>query len=460
MKNIVGTVLLFAITFYSTAQKPIDTSSKKSPTQKLDEFLISLSNAHKFNGTALIAQKGKILLHKGYGWKNAAANTFNDTNSIYQIGSLTKPFTAQIILKLQELGKLSITDKLNKYLLDYPNGEKITIENLLTHTSGIASYDAEEKDTITWSPVEKADVLSVFKNKPLEFEPGSIFRYSNSGYFLLGMIAEKAGGKPYEQIVRELIFVPLQMTHSGFDFIHLQDTLKATGYKTLNAERQITVHLIDSTVSYATGEMYSSTGDLYKWAKSLADKQILSPGSWKKALTAFHSNYGYGFFIDSMNGKKYVGHSGGITGFTSNFVYFPDEDVTIILVNNFLYEGDERDNQPVLPVQELSAIIFDKPYTPYREKKEIKVNDTSLNKYIGTYALSTTPKRTIIVTKQDGSLMATIPGVTTMQFVFNTDTQFQFKNLLNAEGEFITTNGKVIKMVISQNGLFEWIKIK
>lgn len=135
-----------------------------------------------------------------------------------------------------------------------------------------------------------------------------------------------------------MIFEPLQMVHSGFDFIHLKDTLKTTGYAILNDTMQRPAHLIDSTVSYAAGAMYSTAGDMYKWAKAIACNQILSADLWKKAFTPYKENYGYRWMIDSINGKNYIGHSGEIMGFTSYFRFFPKEYVTIILLNNFLDE--------------------------------------------------------------------------------------------------------------------------
>lgn len=299
-------------------------------------------------------------------------------------------------------------------------------------------------------------MINYFKTKPLEFKPGTTYKYSNSGYFLLGMIIEKITGKPYEQVVRELIFEPLQMTHSGFDFIHLQDTAKATGYSVLNKSGQVPAHLVDSTVSYAAGAIFSTIGDLYKWAKDISGNKIISAQTWKKAFVPFRSNYGYGWFIDSLNGKSYIGHSGGITGFSSYLVYFPEEDVTIIILSNLLKEND----QAPLPVQDLSAIIFNKPYSLFTKKKEITVDDSLTDQYVGTYSLAVSPKRIMVITKSNGHLRATLPDKTTLQFTFLTGTKFQFKNLPNVEGEFIITNGTVIKMIISQNGLFDWIKIK
>ncbi len=456
MKNYFLVSLISCFSYFPSLSQNVTSKGDTSISAKLDEYLTSLSNAYKFSGSVLITQGGKIIFQKGYGWKNAATRTKNDEYGIFQIGSLTKPFTAEVILKLQEQGKLSVHDKLSTYLPGYPHGNDITIENLLTHTSGIPGYDVEEKDTIAWTPVSKADIMKLFKDLPLEFRPGAKYAYSNSGYFLLGSIIEKVTGKPYEKVMREMIFEPLQMSHSGFDFIHLRDTLKVTGYAEYQANRQRPVHLIDSTVSYAAGGMYSNAIDLYKWAKSISTNSILSANSWKKAFMPFTPNYGYGWMIDSMNGRAYVGHSGGIMGFTAYFVYFPAEDIDIILLNNFL---DEQ-GTVILPVRDITAILFNKPYMLHQDTKEIKIDDSLMNRYTGTYALSNAPKRTLIVTIKNGHLQATLSDKTILQFVFQTNTKFQFKTVTNAAGEFVVENGEVQKMIIFQNGQYEWNKMK
>jgi CubicO group peptidase (beta-lactamase class C family) len=460
MKNYLSACILFC--FFPAA---LFGQKDTSIPARLDEYMTSLSNAYKFSGAVMIAQGEKVLFKKGYGWKNVATHTKNDEYGIFQIGSITKTFTATIILKLQEEGRLSVQDRLSKYFPDYRQAPEVTIENLLTHTSGIPDFNVDETDTIAWTPVSKALIRSQFKDKPLEFKPGTAYEYSNSGYFLLGQIIEKVTGKPYEQAVREMIFEPLLMTHSGFDFIHMADPLKVTGYAVYQADRQRPAHLIDSTVSYAAGGMYSNASDLYAWARAISSHQILSAGTWKMAFTPFTigmehrgrspSNYGYGWLIDSINGKNYVGHEGGIFGFNCYFLYFPTEDITVILLNNFL---DEQ-HPTVLPVQDITAILFNKPYELYHDIMEGKVEGAILNNYVGTYSLSTAPKRTIVVSMNSGHLQANVSG-TILEFIFHDTQHFQFKNVPRTEGAFTVENGKVLKMVILQNGRYEWNKIK
>ncbi len=381
MKKIIA--LIFCTTFFFV----LNAQQTDSMSQKLDGYLISAHNFYKFNGSALVAQHGKILLQKSYGYKNVATHVLNDLNTIFQIGSVTKQFTSTVILKLQEKGKLSVQDKLSKYFPEFKYADKITLENLLTHTSGVHNYtdDIDEEDSaIVCNPVNKQLVLDIMFKHELDFKPGTQMLYSNSGYYLLGLIIEKVTGKSYEQNVHDIIFTPLQMTHSLFDFKHASDTNIATSYKKLNEKEQViaSADRWDSTVTYAAGAIWSTTGDMYKWAKAVANKEIISAESWKAALTPHLEHYGYGWFIDSLYGKKNIAHGGGLPGFMAYLCYYPDEDATIILLNN---EGWYDEGLTEINAN-LSAIIFNTPYKLMSKHPEIKLPDSILKKYVGEYA--------------------------------------------------------------------------
>lgn len=171
-------------------------------TAKLEEAITTYVNQNKFTGTVLVARQGKIILQKGYGFKDAATNKPNTVNTVYQVASLAKQFTAAVILKLQEQGQLTVYDQLSNYYPGYPNGEKITIHHLLSHTSGIYNYTDSKAFQLSdqSKPVKLDSLIRIFINEPLLFKPGSKFSYSNSGYTLLGYIIEKLTGKPYRRL--------------------------------------------------------------------------------------------------------------------------------------------------------------------------------------------------------------------------------------------------------------------
>ena len=202
---------------------------------RLDTLLNAYQQLGRFNGSALVAKNGTVLLNKGYGYRNHEAGVLNDEHSIFQMGSVTKQFTSAVILKLQAEHKLSVSDKLSKYFPEYPKGDSITIKELLTHTSGIYNYTNNGdfmKNEIT-KPKTREEMMALFENKPLDFSPGTSWSYSNSGYSMLGYIIEKVTKSSYEQAVRKYIFSPLKMTQSGFDFAALKSPDKTTGYLVL-----------------------------------------------------------------------------------------------------------------------------------------------------------------------------------------------------------------------------------
>jgi CubicO group peptidase (beta-lactamase class C family) len=328
-------------------------------TQKLDKYLLTTAKSkNKFNGTVLVAKDGQILLNKGYGYKNKIEKIYTDTSTIYQIGSITKTFTSAIILHLQEEKMLSVTDKITKYIADYPNGDDITIENLLTHTSGIFEY-LESKEYAKENfikPVCIDTLIAFFKSEKRLFKSGERFSYTNSGYILLAFIIEKITGKKYEQVVRDVIFEPLQMTHSGFDLKNLSDTNKAINYDNISKKRLVSEPVFDSTHAPGCGNIYSTAMDLYKWDRALYGNKILGQSSLHKAYTPYKSKYGYGWFIDSSYGKFNVFHGGGTPGFHSHIQRFINDDVCIILLSNNAYcDLSEITNR-------LAAIIFNQPY--------------------------------------------------------------------------------------------------
>nr|WP_294796327.1 serine hydrolase [uncultured Mucilaginibacter sp.] len=461
MKKITIALFFTVVSFAFNTLKAQSPPNNDSLAVKLDRYLNLANKQGKFNGSALVAKNGQVILQKGYGWKNYSSRTLNDSNSIFPIGSLTKPFTAMVILKLQEEGKISVNDKLIKYFPQQRDADKITIENLLNHTSGIYDFsrDIPEDDSVLLSnPVPRQTVLNAFINKPLEFKPGSKYKYCSSSYFILGLIIEKLTGMPYEQVVRQLIFKPLGMQHSGFDFINLKSTSKATGYKFLREDKKELAVKWDSSFTFSTGGIYSTTGDLYKLAKAIGKRQILSQSSWNEAFTPYLENYGYGWWIDSLYNKKYIYHPGGMIGFASSFKYYPDDDVAIILQNNFGYYG-----QTLLPINDaLSAIVFNKNNSLLSPRLPITVDEAILRKYTGTY----TPngKDNIYITLKDHQLYAessSKKGIPKLPIFAETESRFFLKDF-DAVFDFIKNgDGNVIKFVSQENGKeIEYRKIK
>ncbi len=349
---------------------------------QLDTVLQAYYHRGEFNGSVLVARQGKILLEKGYGYSNRATHSLNNEHTQFQIASATKPFTSTLILKLVELHQLSLDDKLSKFYPDYPKGDSITIENLLSHTSGIYDYtqDGNFMNNEAGKPHTEEMMIALFKDKPLDFSPGSQWRYSNSGYSMLGYIVPRATGLSYDKAIRKYIFSPLKMTSSGFDFIHLDSARKATGYYAdSTGAYDNKAPIVDSSVAFAAGAIYSTVEDLYKWHKGLQQYTIVAKSLQDKAYKPFKNNYGYGWINDSIYGHRMLSHSGGIWGFRSNFARITEDDICVILLSNI--------ETPAMTsiTRKIMAVLYQQPYTVPGLKVPVQLSPAILTKYTGVY---------------------------------------------------------------------------
>ncbi|HLY70511.1 MAG TPA: serine hydrolase [Puia sp.] len=416
----------------------------QTPAQEINELLKQYSKQRSFNGVVLVAQKGRVLLEQGYGYKNATAKLFNDSATIFQIGSITKQFTAAMILQLEEKHKLSLLDRLSKYIPDFPNGDSITIENLLTHTSGIYNYtnDNAFMESNSPNPIKLTDLILLFKNKTLDFSPGTKYSYSNSGYILLGFIIEKITGKQYFTVIKENIIKPLGMIHTGFDFKNLKTRDKAIGYLKLTSKNILPAPIVDSSVSYAAGSMYTTVGDLYKWDRALYTNKILSDSSLRKTFTPFKNNYGYGWVIDSSYGKKVVMHQGDISGFVSFIARVPADETCIIL-----FENEQSSGLPKIG-ENINSILNQQPYDFPRVRNEIEVDTTILKEYTGQYQLA--PNFILTLTLEDGQLMVQATGQDKNELFAEKENLF-FLKFEDMQIEFIRApDGKVDRLTLYQ----------
>lgn len=302
----------------------------------LDVFLDKLAAKNAFTGSVLVVQDENIVLNKGYGLAKREQHIANTPQTKFRIGSLTKQFTATAVLMLQEQGKIDLHDPVCGYMPDCPTAWKsITIHHLLNHTSGIPDFT----DFIGYALTKSArstpeQTIARFKNKPLDFRPGEKWHYSNSGYIVLGHIIDLVSGASYENFLKKNIFTPLEMRDTGYD--HNEKSL-ASGYK--NAWRE--ADMIDMSIPFAAGGLYSTTEDLYKWDRALHNKLLLSEESYKKMFTAYTATtgpdsdgYGYGWTIGKKQGRRVYAHAGEIDGFVSLIARFPDDKVSIILLSN------------------------------------------------------------------------------------------------------------------------------
>lgn len=377
MRNPLLTILLYSLISLSV--------KAQSNHSKIDSLLSAYVAINKFNGSALVIHDGKKVYEKSFGYQNAAIKSPNTKNSVFPIGSLTKPITALLILKLAEENKLSINDPLSKYIPDYPRGNEIQIKHLLTHTAGVYEKFRNPKFREQINALQAfrpEELIAFFKNEPLDFEPGSTFNYSNSGYDLLGIIIEKVTGLSYPTAMNRYIFYPLKMNTSGFNFQELKNKNKVTGYSYLSSTKQVDITYWNPTLTYSAGALYSTTGDLLKLYRGLRDFKIISKETFNQATSPFLSDYGYGWFIETLQGDKVIDHGGNIAGATSYFLMMPEHKICIILLNNITSTSLEKIGNSMY------AAMQNKPYSIPQQKKEIQLEEPILQSYTGTFEVS------------------------------------------------------------------------
>ena len=339
--------------------------------------LVSLYNKYdQFNGSVLVAENGKVIYKKGFGLANMEWNVPNGPDTRFRLGSITKQFTSTLVLQLVEQGKLKLDGKVSDYLEDYrkDTGAKITIHHLLSHTSGLPNYTAQPGffETVGRNPFAVNDFVKKYTSGDLEFEPGTKFNYSNSGYFLLGAIIEKVTGKPYEQVLKENILDPLGMKNTGYDHYDTIIGKRAAGYvKTPNGYRN--APYLDMTIPYAAGSLYSTVEDLFLWDQALTEDKILSLKSKELMFKPNLEDYGYGFVVKntSLGPNKLsvpvIQHNGGINGFNTIIIRFVRDKKLIVLLNN-TSQGRALDKLS----DGLTNILYDQPYeSPKRSIAEL-----------------------------------------------------------------------------------------
>lgn len=424
----------------------------QDPIPRMQQFIQSYVTNKTFMGTVLVSKDGKLLINEGYGFAQVEWNTPNIPEGKFRLGSLTKQFTAAGILLLEEQGKLKVEDPVSKYVSDAPPAwEKITIFDLLTHTSGIPNFTnfpdygpTESKDT---TPQE---LVARFRDKPLEFPPATKFSYSNSGYILLGYILEKVSGQTYADFLQKNIFTPLGMYDTGVDSNTAILPKRVQGYVP-SANGMQHAGYVSMTVPFSAGALYSTTGDLLKWEQGLFRGKVINPASLAKMTTPFKEGYGFGLFIHDENGHKRIDHGGGIEGFNTSLAYYPDDKLVVVVLANL--NGNAAD---ALGASLGKLALGEQVLLPF-ERKEVQVPEEILQDYVGAYQLA--PNFILTMTLENGQLMTQATGQPKFPLFAESDTKF-FLKVVDAEVEFIRdpTTHSVTKLVLYQNGTHEAAK--
>jgi len=389
---------------------------------RMDAYLAAAHETGRFSGSVLVARGGRILLCKGYGMANYELDVPNTPQTKFRLGSVTKQFTALAILQLEERGKLKVTDTVKKFFPDYPQGDRITLHHLLTHTSGIPDITGFPDYVKTMMlPSPALQTIERFKKLPLEFTPGEKFAYSNSGYILLGAIIEKVTGRPYEDGLRDNIFRPLGMDDTGYDHHEIVLKNRASGYEFPGDVMSNTPYL-DMSIPHAAGALYSTVVDLYKWDRALYTDKLLSKADRARMFTPFKGGYAYGWMIGEAAGHTTIRHSGGINGFTTDIGRFPDDDACVILLTNYVTGYTQEVSESV------TGILFGRTIEPPKPLAFVKVPAAVLDTYAGRYRIEGAPMDMTIVREGDG-LVAEVPGQPKAPLHALSETRFIMKHI-------------------------------
>lgn len=341
-----------------------------------------------------VARGEKVLFAGAFGMADLEHEVAASSGTMFRIGSITKQFTAAAVMRLKDQGKLSLDDDILRFLPDYPTqGHTVTIRHLLTHTSGIGIYTTPEfMQNRTSLELTPAQVLAEFKDDPFEFAPGEKWSYNNSAYYLLGLIIEKAAGKPYGQFLQDEFFGPLKLTCTRYDSTGEVIRNRAQGYR-LEAGRLVNDQPFAMGIPGGAGGLISTAGDLVRWQMALAGGQVVSADSWKEMCTPVVlnggevRNYGLGLQLREYRGRKRIGHGGGIAGFNSMLSFFPEQELHIAVIS-----GSEDASASDLA----DAIAFSALGLVEEEILDLELSADAMRCYAGRYRL------------EDGSLDAAV----------------------------------------------------
>jgi len=398
----IGCFSLLLMTAHGTVRARAQ-SAEPPESRALDGLLLKAFKPDQPGAAVIVVRKAEVLLRKGYGLADLEFRIPIEPDMVFRLGSVTKQFTATAILMLEEQGKLSVDDPITKFLPDYPTqGQEISVEHLLTHTSGIRSYTSMPE----WQPLWRKDfsvgeLVDFFKNQPMDFAPGERWLYNNSGYILLGAIIEKACGQPYEQFIQNNIFDRLGMKHSSYDRTERIIPRRVRGYQR-SAQGYQNAPYLSMTQPYAAGSLASSVDDLALWNGALWSNKLLRKETLAKAHRPYtlkdgrSTKYGYGWTIASYEEHRTIEHGGGIHGFASYVLSTPDDEVFVaVLTNGAAGPGASPGRLAV----QMAAIAIGKPVT---EPRAITLTAEQLERYAGVYSLN--DKSEISIRREGGQL--------------------------------------------------------
>jgi CubicO group peptidase (beta-lactamase class C family) len=456
------TVILISIFFLTSSfgQNRQDIKLSKNLDELIPKRLIEIAPGC----VIMIVKNDKVVYKKAFGVANTELNIPMQPNMLFRTGSMGKQYTAISVMQLVEQGKISLQDSIQKYIKDFPSkGYTITIENLLTNTSGIKDYLSEisnsSKQKESYTP---RDGVDYFKDEPLNFKPGSNFRYSNSNYYLLGYIIEIVTGKSFENYLKENVLDKADLKNTFYINPELNIPDMPEGYSKFDGKIGKAT-LQEVTIMYSAGALISNAYDIYKWHQALYKNQIVKNETLEKATTPFKfddgtvSQYAYGWFVKNIDGSKTIEHSGSTDGFQTDEIYLPNEKVFVVA----LYNCYEADMDWQILTNDIARLAIGKNINT-----NFKVKEAILKTYVGTYEVTLNKvNHKLMVTFEDGglSIEATNPDdrLPKVKMYANSENEF-YINEAALRFDFLKDSNNSFKIVTYNNRGkdAEWVKTK
>jgi len=446
--------LSFTLVLLAAAgQTPAQESDGAAVIARIDSLAKDYMALKKAPAVSIAVVRGKdTLVMKGYGLASREANRAATASTVYRIGSITKQFTAAGIMREVEQGKISLNDPITKYLPDVPtHGERITVRHLLTHTSGVHNYTDSPEWVKHWGEAMTPRQIVAFVDKDtLDFAPGTKYSYSNTGYVLLGMILEKVTGQPYATYVQRQFFTPLGLTQTSYCPDRTKDPQFADGYAASSGTVKPAEYL-NITQPFSAGALCSTVRDLVKWHRALVDGRVVGARSYSLMTTpdtligGAKINYGFGLVPGQLSGKRMIGHSGGINGFTTYGMYMPDESLNVIVLSN-------SDGGPGPLALNVARAVVGIPVVPMPKPLVATALADSLRTRIpGVYDFG---KLVLHVTVEDGRLMAQPdgPGQPKFPLVHLGNLRFGADLDRTLFVTFVNENGRISKAQFTRRG--------
>lgn len=438
--------------------KEVTGGRRSALSTEIDAYLKAHYEIGWFSGSVMVVRAGEIVWSRGYGMASLEYQVPNSPQTRFRLGSVTKQFTAVAILQLQERGLLDVQAPVSTYLPDYPDGERITLHQLLTHTAGLPNLTSFP-DYGEWMrlPMTLDELIARFKDLPLEFEPGEKYRYSNSGYILLTQVIETVSGQSYAEYLKEHLLHPLGMENTGYEHPLAVIEGLASGYQLTNEGYQ-RAEYINMLVPQGAGGLYSTVEDLARWNQFLFDDEVRDEKILKKGTIATmtsplvpmeledasHLFYGYGLVIGDQPERLIIGHGGGINGFMTNLIFFPDENLTIAVLCNVESANPER------IARDLAAIVLGEPYEQPTLPEVVTVAPSVYERYVGTYQV--TPEVQISITIEADQLQIQAKGEPALTLYPSSETEF-FARVIDLRIVFNQgRDGTVESLTLLQNG--------